>query len=75
MAVAESVLSVIEEEGLQQHAEEVGSYLLHGLEKLMERHPAIGDVRGVGLFIGIELVTDRETKHPAEELAKEVVEW
>ena len=75
MAVADSVLSVIEEEGLQQHAEEVGSYLMQGLEGLMERHLSIGDVRGVGLFVGVELVKDRESKEPDKELTETIVKW
>ncbi len=69
MAIADSVLSVIKEEGLQEHAVEVGSYLLHSLKGLMERHSVIGDVRGEGLFLGVELVTDRESKTPNKELA------
>ena len=75
MAIAEAVLSVIEEEGLQQHAEEVGSYLLQGLEGLMEKHACIGDVRGMGLFIGVEMVKDRETREPDKELAAGLVQW
>lgn len=74
MAIAESVLSVVKEEGLQDHAAEVGSYLLQGLEGLMERHLVIGDIRGVGLFIGVEFVTDRESKSPNKDLALRVVE-
>ncbi len=73
MAIADAVLSVIEEEELQAHAEEVGSDLLQGLEGLMENHVCIGDVRGVGLFIGVELVKDRESKEPDAELAHTVM--
>ena len=64
-AVGLAVLDVIEQEGLQANALEVGTYLLEALRGLMPAHPIIGDVRGAGLFIGIELVRDRETLHPA----------
>jgi 4-aminobutyrate aminotransferase len=54
------------EEGLIENAAQMGEYLLEGLRALMEKHPMIGDVRGKGLMIGIELVKDRTTKeaHP-----------
>ena len=64
-AVGMAVLDVIEQEGLQANALEVGSFLLTALRELMPRHPLIGDVRGVGLFIGLELVRDQETLEPA----------
>src|SRR5436305_2177734 len=64
-AIGLAVLDVIEEEKLQQNALRVGARLLDGLCGLMERHPLIGDVRGLGLFIGIELVLDRHTLAPA----------
>lgn len=60
-----SVLDVIEEEGLQANALKAGAHLLAGLRALMDKHPLIGDVRGLGLFIGIELVLDREMLIPA----------
>jgi len=69
-----AVLDVIREEGLQQNALEVGEYLKQGLRELQTRHSLIGDVRGLGLFIGIELVRDRETLEPAEAEATQVVE-
>jgi len=75
MAIADAVLSVIEEEGLCGHAEEVGSLLLQGLEGLKEKHVCVGDVRGVGLFIGVDMVTNRETREPDKELAKKVEKW
>ena len=64
-AVGLAVLDVLEAEGLQANALNVGAYLLKALQELMPRHPIIGDVRGAGLFIGIELVRDRETLEPA----------
>ncbi|MDZ7393838.1 MAG: aminotransferase class III-fold pyridoxal phosphate-dependent enzyme [candidate division KSB1 bacterium] len=73
-AVGLAVLDVIAEERLQENAHRVGAYLLKGLGELMERHPIIGDVRGKGLFIGVELVRDREEKTPATEEAAYVVE-
>nr|XP_037270325.1 5-phosphohydroxy-L-lysine phospho-lyase-like [Rhipicephalus microplus] len=69
VAVASAVLDVIENEKLQQHAMEVGNYLLASLRELQQRHPLIGDVRGHGLFVGMELVLDRETREPAGEQA------
>lgn len=66
-------MEVIEKEGLQKHAARVGSYLLNELIKLSRRRTIIGDVRGVGLFIGIELVRDRELRTPATVEAKHVV--
>ena len=57
-AVGQAVLDVIKEEGLQENAWEVGSYLLNQLKNLQNHHDLIGEVRGKGLFIGIELVKD-----------------
>lgn len=64
-AIGLEVLRVIKEEGLQQNAKVVGDYLKNGLKSLMNDFEIIGDVRGPGLFIGIELVEDRDTKEPA----------
>ena len=75
MAIADAVLSVIEEEDLCDHAEKMGSFLLKELEGLKEKHMCIGDVRGEGLFIGVDLVIDRETREPDKQLAKEVEKW
>ena len=73
-AVGLAVLDVLESEGLQAHARQVGERLLAGLRGLMTRHTLIGDVRGLGLFVGVELVTDRVAKHPAGGQAAYVVE-
>jgi len=64
-AIGLAVLDVIAEEQLQANALYTGMYLMDGLYGLMERHALIGDVRGSGLFVGIELVLDRETLEPA----------
>ncbi len=63
-----AVIDVIEQEGLVEQARQRGEYLLSRLRELQERHEQIGDVRGKGLLVGIELVEDRETKAPADAL-------
>ncbi|XP_034935811.1 alanine--glyoxylate aminotransferase 2-like [Chelonus insularis] len=72
-AVANAVMEVIEKENLQERAAKVGQHLLNQLMKLKMRRKLIGDVRGVGLFIGIELVRDRQRRIPATAEAKHVV--
>ncbi|HEY7057977.1 MAG TPA: aminotransferase class III-fold pyridoxal phosphate-dependent enzyme [Vicinamibacterales bacterium] len=64
-AVGLAVLDVVAGERLQAHAHDVGAGLIDGLRALAGRHALIGDVRGSGLFIGVELVTDRDTLEPA----------
>lgn len=66
-AVGQAVLNVIRDEGLQAHAEHVGNYLLQKLQSLQNDHEIIGDVRGRGLFIGIELVRDYQLTPAANE--------
>lgn len=69
-AAALAVLQVIEEEDLVRRSRERGEYLMARLRELQHGHEQIGDVRGVGLLCGMELVEDRDTKRPAGKLAK-----
>jgi 4-aminobutyrate aminotransferase-like enzyme len=73
-AIGMAVLDVIRDEELQAHALQIGERLKYGIVELMDRHPILGDVRGMGLFLGFELVRDRETLSPAAEQASYVVE-
>ena len=65
IAAADAVLDVIEGERLIANAATVGAHLHDGITRLAERHDLIGDVRGDGLWVGVELVRDRKTKEPA----------
>jgi alanine-glyoxylate transaminase/(R)-3-amino-2-methylpropionate-pyruvate transaminase len=67
-------LEVIDGENVQQNALHVGAYLKGRLGELQERQPLIGEVRGMGLMLGVELVRDRQTKEPATVETVEVVE-
>lgn len=70
LAAAHAVLDVLEEENLLDAARHAGDRLMAGLRELTKRHECIGDVRGVGLMVGAELVRDRERRTPAPELAQ-----
>ncbi|XP_032996071.1 5-phosphohydroxy-L-lysine phospho-lyase isoform X1 [Lacerta agilis] len=72
-AIGIAVLDVIEKEQLQLHALQVGSFLMELLNQQKAKHPLIGDVRGVGLFIGVDLVQDQEKRSPATEEAAIIV--
>ena len=74
MAAAQAVLKVIQEEELQAHSKKVGTLLQAELAKLMDKHECVGDVRGAGLFIGFELVKDRDSKTPDKALALDLIE-
>jgi len=65
MAQGLATLNVLLEDKVQQHAADVGAYLMQGLNDLQSRHEIVGDVRGQGLMLGVELVTDRASKTPA----------
>ena len=69
-----AVMEVIEEEGLQRNAKVVGRRFREGLERLAAVHPIVGDVRGLGLMLGVELVTDRKARIPASAETLEVLE-
>lgn len=67
-----AVLDVIGRDRLRENAAEIGGYLIGRFRELQVRHDVIGDVRGMGLFLGIELVEDRKTKTPATALARKI---
>jgi len=68
-AIGLEVLNIIESENLQQKANDLGTHLINKLNELKQKHEIIGDVRGVGLFCGFELVRDRNTLEPADQEA------
>ena len=72
-AVGKAVLEVIENESLMENALQVGNYLRSSLRDMANRHEVIGDVRGVGLFIGVEIVTEADSLQANEALATRIV--
>lgn len=72
-AAALENMAIIEEEGLLENVTKMGAYLMKGLHGLKEKHQIVGDVRGIGLFCGVELVVDRETKEPVHESKTQAV--
>jgi 4-aminobutyrate aminotransferase-like enzyme len=73
-AIGSTVLDIVIGEGLQQHAKAVGAYFRDSLRQVQQHHPLIGDVRAQGLYLGVELVRDPDTKEPATVEAFEVTE-
>lgn len=71
--MASAVLDIIEKDHLQEHALEIGSALKDGLERMKLKYKFIGDVRGIGLFLGIDLVKSPLTKEASGEIANYVV--
>lgn len=71
-AAALTNIEVIEEEGLVERAKRMGAYILGRLREMMEKHSLIGDVRGRGLLIGVEIVEDRQSKRPGVEEAERI---
>jgi len=74
MAAALAVIKEIEDKDLQSNSKKTGDYFRTRLEELKDKYPVIGDVRGMGLMQGIELVKDRETKEPAPQAVAQVFE-
>ena len=74
-AIGKAVLEVIEKEKLQENALKLGGIILSGLQKLKSKYKIIGDVRGKGLMLGIEMVKDRVTKEPAKAECSQVLEF
>jgi len=72
-AAALATIDYIETHGLVAHARDLGRYTLERLKEMQTRHPLIGDVRGLGLFLGVELVKDRRTRERASEEAEAVM--
>ena len=72
-AAANATIKLLED-GLVANAASTGAYLLDGLRELQHKHQIIGDVRGIGLMIGVELVRDRETKERATEARNALVQ-
>jgi 4-aminobutyrate aminotransferase len=68
-----ATLQVIEEEGLVEHARSLGQYAMDRLREMAQRHPLIGDIRGLGLILGIELLKDQATLAPADDEAERVM--
>ena len=68
-----TTIEIIEDEGLVDNAAVVGAHALDRLQDMLDRHPLIGDVRGRGLLLGIDLVADRESKAPAPDAAEAVL--
>lgn len=73
LAAASAVLDIIEDEQLAAKAERLGGMIRDRLDRLAQRHRSIGDVRGLGAMIGMELVQDRQGKEPDVKLARRIL--
>lgn len=71
-AAALAVIPIYEEDGLIENSAKMGAYLLEKAKEMGEKHPCVGDVRGLGLFVGLELVKDKKTKEPIMPLAAKI---
>jgi len=67
--IGKEVLDIVDDEGLMENARLMGNQLINGLKGLQKKHSLIGDVRGYGLFIGLDLVTDLASREPATAVA------
>jgi 4-aminobutyrate aminotransferase-like enzyme len=74
-AIGQTVLDVIVDESLQRNALTVGNYLMNGVRELGKSLECIGDVRGSGLFIGVEFVTDRDSQTPGTQITRDLIEF
>jgi 4-aminobutyrate aminotransferase len=72
-AASIAVLDVMKEEKLPENALKVGEYLFKRFKEIQTKHPTLGDIRGKGLVIGLEIVQDKELKTPAPELTKKII--
>jgi adenosylmethionine-8-amino-7-oxononanoate aminotransferase len=66
-AAANANIAIIEREGLNRRSHDMGNYLMQQLHLALDTHPNVGDIRGMGLFVALELVRDRQTKEPLQE--------
>jgi 4-aminobutyrate aminotransferase-like enzyme len=71
--VGKELLDIVDDEGLMENARVMGDKLLDGLRQLQSKHSVIGDVRGFGLFIGVELVKDPDTQEPSTDIASYLI--
>lgn len=74
-AIGQAVLDVVSDQYLQANALHMGNFLMDSVRAMANEIPAIGDVRGSGLFIGIELVTDQSSQEPATQLTSDLIEY
>ncbi|MEW6263080.1 MAG: aminotransferase class III-fold pyridoxal phosphate-dependent enzyme [Thermodesulfobacteriota bacterium] len=71
-AAANAVIPIYQEDGLIDNSARMGAYLLDKAKELMDKHPCVGDVRGLGLFVGLELVKNKKTREPIMPLAAKI---